>query len=391
MAVFGIIAEYNPFHNGHAYQIDAIRKSGEHTVVAIMSPNVVQRGDFAILDKWKRAEAALLSGADLVLELPSPFALSGAERFAFGAVKTLDALGCVDYLCFGSESGDLQSLKAAAELVDDDRVIARTKELLKEGITYAKARSLAVEEIDKGATAVLNTPNDILGVEYIRQINKTGTKISPYPVLRKGSEHNSTEPCEEFASASFLRENFNAESLEKYAPDAVFALYEKAISENNYSQGIKGLENALLLKLRLMSAEEIASLPDVSEGLENRIVRAAKEAKSLDELCELIKTRRYTMARIRRILMYALLDFSNKIMDLETCYIRLLGHNKKGLELVSKKTSTLPIISSLARAREISEDAKILSETEEKCTAAFELTLKNKNAKNEFTTQPIRY
>ncbi len=390
MAVFGIIAEYNPFHNGHAYQIDTIRQSGEHTVVAIMSPNVVQRGDFAVLDKWTRTEAALSYGADLVLELPSPFALSTAERFAFGAVKTLDALGCVDFLCFGSESGDLQSLKTAAGLVDDDRVSARTKQLLKEGMTYAKARSLAVEEIDKSAAAVLNTPNDILGVEYIRQISKIGSKMRPYSVLRKGSEHNSTAPCEQYASASFLRENFNEQTIKKYVPDAAFKLYENAFSEQNYSQGISSLENALLLKLRLMSAEEIANLPDVSEGLENRISRAAKDAKSLNELCELIKTRRYTMARIRRILMYALLNFSKEIMDLEPCYIRVLGHNKKGLEIISKKTVTLPIITSLARAREISEDAKKLSEIEERSAAAFELTFKNKSSKNEFAAQPIR-
>ncbi len=390
MAVFGIIAEYNPFHNGHAYQIDSIRKSGEHTVVVVMSPNVVQRGGFAILDKWTRTEAALSSGVDLVLELPSPFALGGAEHFALGAVKTLDALGCVDFLCFGSESGDLQSIKTASRLVDDDGVSAYTKELLKEGMTYAKARSLAVEEIDNSAATVLNTPNDILGVEYIRQINKAGSKMSPYPVLRKGSEHNSAVTCEGFASASFLRENFDDKNLKEYVPESAFEIYEKALSEQNYSQGIKELENALLLKLRLMSAEDIARLPDVSEGLENRIVRAAKDAKSLTELCELIKTRRYTMARIRRILMYALLDFLNEIMDIEPCYIRVLGHNKKGLELLSKKTAKLPIITSLARARDISDDARRLSEIEEKCTAAFELTLKNKSSKNEFTTQIIR-
>ncbi|MEE1279912.1 MAG: nucleotidyltransferase [Oscillospiraceae bacterium] len=390
MAVFGIIAEYNPFHNGHMYQIDVIRKSTDHAVVVVMSPNVVQRGDFAVLDKWTRTEVALLSGADLVLELPSPFALSTAERFAFGAVKTLEALGCVDYLCFGSESGDLQSLNTAAALVDDDRVSDRTKELLKEGMTYAKARSLAVEEINKGAAATLSTPNDILGVEYIRHIAKIGSKMSPYPILRKGSEHNGAEPCECFASASYLRENFNAENLKKYAPKGAFEIYEKALFEQNYSQGISSLENALLLKLRLMSAEEIANLPDVSEGLENRISRMAKEVKSLTELCELIKTRRYTMSRIRRILMYALLGFSKEIMALEPCYIRVLGHNKKGLELVSKKTATLPIITSLARAREISEDAKKITEIEEKCTAAFELTLKNKSSKNEFSTQIIR-
>lgn len=390
MAVFAVIAEYNPFHNGHAHQIQSIKDSGEHTVVVVMSPNVVQRGDFAVLDKWTRASAALSCGADLVLELPSSFALGGAERFAYGAVKILDSLGCVDFLSFGSESGNLNKLKNAAKLVDDPKILEKTKEFLKEGMTFAKARSLAVEEIDKEAAAVLNAPNDILGVEYIRQIEKLTSNMQPSPILRKGSGHESLSPIGEFASASFLRQNFTEQSLEQYTPKPALELYKKAIDEGNISKGISALEDALLLKLRLKTKEEISCLPDVSEGLENRIIRAAKEAKSIDELCELIKTKRYTMARIRRILMYSLLDFSKQDEDIEPCFIRVLAHNKKGLEVLSKKTATLPVITSLARAREISKDAERLSEIEEKCTAAFELTLKSRSAKNEFTTQPIR-
>ena len=388
MAVFGIIAEYNPFHNGHKYQIDAIKSSGEHTVVVVMSPNVVQRGDFAILDKWTRTRAALLNGADLVLELPSPFALATAEKFSKGATQILHNLGCVDFLCFGSESGNLEALSAAASLIDDADVMARARELLKDGITFAKARSLAVNEKSSDAAKVLETPNDILAVEYIRSLKKLGSSIKPYPILRKGSGHESKTPVDNIASASFIREAFTEDTIKSFTPES--ELYLSEIKAGNVSEGIDSLSSALLLKLRLMTSEQIANLPDVSEGLENRILRAAKEAKSLDELCSILKTKRYTLSRIRRILMYALLSFS-KQNDIENVpYIRVLGHNQKGLEIISRKTAQIPVITSLARAREISKEAELLSKIEENCTAAFELTLKSKTAKNEFTTQPIR-
>lgn len=388
MAVFGIIAEYNPFHNGHKYQIDKIKQSGEHTVVVVMSPNVVQRGDFAVFDKWTRTQAALNFGADLVLELPSPFALATAEKFSKGATEILHKLGCVDFLCFGSESGNLDVLDAAACLVDNEKVMQRARELLKDGITFAKARSLAVTEKDARAAAVLETPNDILGVEYIRSLKKLGSNIKPYPILRKGSAHESKITVDNIASASYIRENLTIDLVKSFTPAS--ELYLGMIKEGNVSQGIESLSDALLLKLRLMTAADIAELPDVSEGLENRIMRASKEAKTLDELCTLLKTKRYTLSRIRRILMYALLSFSKENQIDSVPYIRVLGHNQRGLELISKKTAHLPIITSLARAREISKEAQTLAKIEENCTAAFELTLKNKTAKNEFTTQTIR-
>lgn len=391
MAVFGIIAEYNPFHNGHAYQIETIRKSGEHFIVVVMSPNVVQRGDFAVFDKWTRAHAALLCGADLVLELPSLYACATAEQFAFGAVSTLSALGCVDFLSFGSETADLDAIKSAAFLIDDQAVQIKIKEYLKEGMTFAKARSLAVEKMDKKASAVLNAPNDILAVEYIRQIEKTDSGLKPAPILRCAVAHESAQPREGFASASFLRGALTGENLRNYAPAPAAALFNKAIEEGNVSGGVFSLTDALLLKLRLMSAEEISKLPDVSEGLENRILRAAKQAGDIHELCELIKTKRYTMARIRRILMAALLEFPERNQVPAPCYLRVLGHNKKGLELLSRKSASLPVVTSLARARQLGDNAVLLAQTEEKCTIAYGLTLKNKKSvKNEFSTQPIR-
>lgn len=391
MAVFGVIAEYNPFHNGHEYQLKSIKESGGHAVVVVMSPNVVQRGDFSVFDKWIRTRAALLSGADLVLEIPSLFALATAERFALGAVSTLDALGCVEYLCFGSESGDIEKIKTAARLADDADIEADMRKYLSEGMTFAKARNLAVAGRDANAAESLNSPNDILGVEYLRCLSRIGSNIKPFALLRKGSMHLSHEPTGSFASASYIRENLSVQGLQLYTPALAAELFKAAFLEGNRSMGIHSLETALLLKLRTMTAAEIAELPDVSEGLENRIYRVARECSDFESLCFKIKTKRYTMARIRRILMYALLDFSKDKMPDSPPYIRVLGHNQKGLEILSRKTARLPVITSLAKAKILCDEAMFFADTEEKCSNVFSLTLENKSGgKNEFSTPTIR-
>ncbi|MBQ7800205.1 MAG: nucleotidyltransferase family protein [Oscillospiraceae bacterium] len=391
MAIYGIIAEYNPFHNGHLYQINAIKQSDpEAKIVVAMSPNVVQRGDFALFDKWTRARAALSCGADLVLEIPSTFALATAERFALGGVSVLDDIG-VDRLCFGSESGNLEALKSAATLLDDEEVKEKLKGYLSEGNTFAKARNLAVKEKDLSAANCLETPNDILAVEYIKAISKLGAKIEAYPVLRKAVEHLEDRPNGEFASASFIRENLSEQTLADFTPSPAAELFGKAFAGGDYSNGLKSLETALVLKLRTMQKEQIAELYDVSEGLENRIWRAARECSDLDSLLAAIKTKRYTMARIRRILMYALLDFTKKKMTSELPNLRVLGHNAKGLEIISRKTAKKPIVTSLSKAKTISEEAHRFAEIEENVSSVFALTLENKElAKNEFSTPTIR-
>jgi len=390
MAIYGIIAEYNPFHNGHLYQINAIKQSDpDAKIVIAMSPNVVQRGDFALFDKWTRAKAALNCGADLVIEIPSTFALATAERFALGGVSVLDAIG-VDRLCFGSESGNLEAIKSAAALLDDQEVKEKLKKYLSEGNTFAKARSLAVKEKDLSAANCLEAPNDILAVEYIKAISRLCAKIEPYPVLRKSVEHLADAPNGEFASASFIRENLSEQTLVDFTPLPAAELFGKAFAGGDYSNGLKSLETALVLKLRTMQKEQIAELYDVSEGLENRIWRAAREHSDIDALLAAVKTKRYTMARIRRILMYALLDFTKDKMASELPYLRVLGHNAKGLEIISRKTAKKPIVTSLSKARSISKTAEMYAEIEEKTTSVFALTLKSKTAKNEFTTQIIR-
>ena len=388
MAVYAIVCEYNPFHNGHKYQIDQIKNGGENTVVAIMSPNVVQRGDFAVFDKWTRCAAALKCGADLVLEIPSIYAVSTAEKFAHAAVSIAENLGCVDYLCFGSESADIDTIKNAAQILVSGEADDKIKELLKSGVTYAAARNEAVLSLCPKSAEVLSNPNDILAVEYVKALLKLNSNIKPVAIKREGVGHNDTSANKQFASASFIRENFSAETLSEFCPSAAFEIFKENYQSGNYSSGAGALETALLLKLRTQTAEQIEELPDVSEGLHNRIHKAAMECSSLEELCQKIKTKRYTMARIRRILMYALLDFQKQDMEREIPYIRVLGFNDKGRELLSFKKNKIPVVTALSAAREISP---FFARCEEKTTAVFNLSLKNQdNAKNEYTSQIIK-
>ena len=390
MSVYGIVAEYNPFHNGHFYQINEIKKNSENKVVVVMSPNVVQRGDFAVFDKWLRCEAAIKCGADLVLELPSAYAMSTAEKFAFGSISILNALNCVDFLSFGSDKANLDLLLKVAEMLEEQKTDNRIKELLKSGITYAKARSQAVGEQDERLSELLSNPNDILAIEYIKQLKRLNSNIVPKPLLRVGSSHDAEMPNGEYASASFLREHLSLESLKKHTPKAAFEVFSKALEDGNYSEGASSLEKALILKILNTEPYKLAELADVSEGLENRIIKAAQKAQNLEELCELIKTKRYTMARIRRILMSVLLSFPNAKQIPEPQYIRVLGASENGKKLISK--GGLPVLTSLSRAEELGEEAKELCQIEKNCIAAFNLTLKNaNNAKNEYSTKPVGF
>ena len=189
MRIGGVVAEYNPFHNGHAYQLMELRQAGATHIAVVMSGNFVQRGEPALLDKWTRAEAALLCGADLILELPLPYGAATAERFAFGAVSLLEGLGCVDLLGFGCESGDLPALQRAARAVEDPEVYEAVRERMAEGISFAAAREEAVRERWGEAGDALRRPNDILAVEYLRQLGRLGSPIRPVAVGQIGRAH----------------------------------------------------------------------------------------------------------------------------------------------------------------------------------------------------------
>ena len=363
-----IISEFNPFHNGHKYLIDCAKNNGAEIVIAIMSGNFVQRGETAVFSKFERATAALKNGIDLVVELPISFAMSGAQNFAFGGVNLANSLGA-EMLVFGSESGNTKALKQTAERLKSDELNNVIKQYLKTGITYASAREKAFDDI-YGESEVLNNPNDILGIEYITQIIENKYKIEPIAISRSGVLHDSDKPQGNFASASKIRECIkkNDNGFSKYVPNNLKDQYEELIKKGLYSD-ITALEKSILLKLRSLSAEQLRNIPDVSEGLENKIISAAKQSVTLKELYENIKSKRYTLARIKRIVLLAFLGITNEFYKQPIPYARVLGTTEKGIEFIKNGEFKIPVV---LRAKELANNKLFLLETQ--ATDTFNLS-----------------
>lgn len=362
MKTAGIVAEYNPFHLGHKYHIDETKRITDLPVTAVMSGNFVQRGECAMFDKSVRAEAALMNGCDLVLELPLPWALSSAERFARGAVSILNATGLCSVISFGSESGSTETITKAAETLltlDDNKL----KEYLSLGLSYPAARQKAAAQIMPEADSILSSPNDLLAVEYAKSIIATHSSAGPLAVKRVGAAHDSDITDGNSASASFIRNAARQNSdYSALIPENTISLYKNAPSAD-----FSLLENSILSYLRRKTPEDFTSYPDVSEGLEYRIYDAVRTASSLDELYALIKTKRYTHSRIRRIILSAFLECNkNYTLSAEPAYIRVLGFTDKGRELLKqmKSTAALPIIMKHSDTYSLSPDAKAVYDLE---------------------------
>lgn len=385
MSNIAIICEYNPFHNGHKFQLESQKKAlGADGAICVMSGNFVQRGAPALCDKWKRAKMALLGGADLVVELPTVFATQSAERFAYGGVKLADSLGVVDFLSFGSECEDLDLLKKAAKAVCDNSVNEKIAELLKSGMSYPAARA---EAAGKEFSQVLSEPNNILGVEYIKALNKIRSSITPVPIAREGCAHHADKPEGKFASASYLRECIEIGSdFENYLPEKSVEI----LKEDNVFNNKKVLDNLITYLLRTLSIQELSKISDMAEGLEYRFVEAAKSCCSFDEIAEFVKTKRYTKTRIDRILINILLSIKKDDIEQEPCYIRVLGFNEKGKEILSdiKKKSELPIITKVADA-DLSVVGEQMLQKDIYATDIYSLILSNGKSGLDFTTSPI--
>lgn len=351
-----IIAEYNPFHNGHEYHIKKTRELGATHIAVIMSGNFVQRGDCACFSSYTRAEAALKCGADLVVQLPLPWALAPAERFACGAVSLADSLGCVDMLSFGSESGNIHQLCKAAKLSESDAVRELLHSNLSKGMSYPSAYHSAMEMSSPDMSELFSNPNDTLGLEYIRALNTLKSTITPVCIKRQGDRHDGTNPEDSFASASFIRKKLQQGEFCKYIPKCCQQNLIDEITSQKAPFDISKLETAMLYKLRSMSPEDIAALPDVSEGLENRIYNAVRNSLNIDQLIAEIKTKRYTHARIRRIMLYALLGIKRGHCEGLPPYIRVLAINKTGRELL--KQPRLPVVSRISDMSKLSESAR---------------------------------
>lgn len=370
-----IVAEYNPFHSGHAYHIERTRNElGASHIIAVMSGNFVQRGECACVSKWTRAHMALLGGADIVVELPVPWAVATAERFASGAVSIAHSLGGVSMLSFGSECGDISALTAAAGVLDcDDRVTGIMHELLELGMGFASARTRAVRAVYGELADIIENPNDTLGVEYIRALRRLGSDIEPVCIRRKGAAHDQTTPGEDTASGSYIRAGLSAGRQPEYIPPQCMKLLVDATISERAPARMALLERAMLLRLRTMSAADIAALPDISEGLENRIYQAVQEKCSVEEIICAVKTKRYSHARIRRILLCALLGIRREHGEGLPPYIRILGMNQPGRELMAHLSPSLPVITRRADLRSLGQKENELFALEQLAGDIFSL------------------
>lgn len=375
MAV-AVICEFNPFHNGHKYLLNrAFELSGE-PVIAVMSGSFTQRGEVAVTDKFSRAKAALNNGADLVVELPLAYAVSNAERFAFGGVSLARAFDDVNYLAFGCESDDIEALQQAACSLDNPDVKAKIKALMNSGDYYPRAVEKAVREVYGDKTAeVLSTPNNVLAVEYIRALK--GSRIKPLPIMRRGVAHDSSKTCGSFASASQIRALLRAgESAEKFMPSKT----EKITYPHN-------LEQAALYKLRCMSKSELALVADVNEGLENRIFEVVHNYNSVEEIINQVKTKRYTHARIRRIVTSALLGLTREIQQTPIEYARVLGFTQRGAALL--KGCSFKVVTSASDGLKLGGNTEILLKKDILATDIAALAYKNPQKTGADFTTPI--
>ena len=345
--VVGIIGEYNPFHNGHKYHLEESKRiTNADYSVAIISGNFVQRGNVSMVDKWTKAYMALCNGVDLVLELPTVYSISSAENFAAGAIRILDSLNIVDYLSFGSELADISVLDKLAETFyrQPSEYVSLLNHELSKGLSFPKARENAalmyLNDIRK-YTNVLSSPNNILGIEYLKALKVQKSVIEPIAIPRVAVGYHDLRTKQEYASATAIREMVRTNHLSKLPyvmPASTYKILYRAFQKGHYVKDLSRFEKEIIYKLRTMSLSEIAALPDVSEGLEHALKNAACSCNTLEEFMNIIQTKRYTNTRIQRILVCALLGITKADMKLSkkvSPYARVLGFTPKGKELLS--------------------------------------------------------
>ncbi|MDF2986296.1 MAG: hypothetical protein K0R50_1806 [Eubacterium sp.] len=404
MKVLGIVVEYNPFHNGHIYHIEQSKAAtGSDAVVCVMSGNFIQRGEPALINKFARAEIALNNGVDLVIELPHTFAMSSAESFAFGAVKILDSIGIVDCIAFGSEHGNVDSLNLLADILVNEPEEYRTelKKNLDKGLAFPVCRQKALKKYleitffsrneftstseimqikadPSDLSELLETSNNILGIEYLKALKRLKSSIVPHTITRVSNKYNTSDLTGSISSATAIRNSIfkslfaeteklnNSDYLCNELRTVDYELpentvqtlpeYSKLILKKEFSLGrgpvgLKQYEAIIFALLRKLKPEQLRELPDVSEGLEYRIKSAGENSGTIEELIENISTKRYAQTRIQRILFSLLTGTTKADTDMFMYYggpqyARILGFNQTGRQLLSKmkKSSTLPVI-----------------------------------------------
>lgn len=362
MRVAGIIAEYNPFHSGHAWQLQQVKSMGYDAAVCVVSPGVCQRGSVCLYPAAVRVQAALAGGADLVLTLPSVYATAGAEQFAAAAVHLLSSLGVVEAVCFGAETPDAALLAQTAHNLYGQPFKEALRIQLKKGIAFAAARSAALEMVQPGAGAILRSPNNILGIEYCKAILMQQSNLCAVALPRQGAAHDAplagstaqAGPGSGIASATALRAlcgQSGAAAMAPYVPAACLPLYLQAEASGQTLDRQK-FDIAVLSRLRAMSAADFAKIRGVGEGLENRLAAAVQYAANTDELYTALKSKRYAHARLRRLVLDAALGVHNDVPPLPP-YLHLAGANATGLMVLkqAKGKTALPMADSLAQLR----------------------------------------
>ncbi len=359
MKISCVISEFNPFHNGHRYLIQRQRENGTTHIVAVMSGSFVQRGECAALNKNARAHCAILNGVDLVLELPTVWACAAAPVFAKGGVSIIKSMGVADSVFFGSECGDINLISRCAEALLSEEFSTALAKNVNSMPSYAAAvqRSVA-ETAGEECGEILNSPNNLLAVEYVKEIFRQKAGVTAETISRKGAEHDSDISSGEFASASMLRENIdNISALAAFVPDCTVPIIENASATNDIATP-KSLERVMMYALRTADSQRLKRLPDVSEGLENRLNQSLKGSKSLDEVIGRAVCRRYSAPRIRRALCSLILGIDKEMQAQAPPYIRVLGLNSNGSEILRlmKKSCTVPVITKTAHYKTLLDD-----------------------------------
>lgn len=366
MRTVGVIVEYNPFHNGHLYHLQQAKKvTAADAVVAVMSGYFLQRGEPALVDKWTRAEMALLGGADLVLELPAVFASQPAEWFAYGAVAVLNATGIVNTLCFGSESGDLTWMQEVARTLarEPSSFRQRLQQYLKEGLSYPDAYGRTLHDFHPDIPSELAEPNNILGISYLAALRKTESPIRPFTVRREKAGYHQRELTDHhIASATAIRrqwlESGDVNAIEPFVPPTTFLLLKDRTEKGIPPLTWESFHHMLFAKLMTATVEELALYYNVEEGLEHRLLQQLSHSHTVNEYITALKTKRYTWNRLQRVMTAILLgwtktDVNRTLLAGGPTYLRVLGFSDKGRLLLKqmKKTATLPIITRISKDR----------------------------------------
>ena len=395
----GIIAEYNPFHNGHLYQIQKAKElTGADTVIAVMSGNFTQRGDTSLINKFEKAKIALQNEVDMVIELPTIYSISSAENFALGGIKILNEIGNIDYLVFGIEEENLEKLQAIADVLvnEDDEFKRNIKEELDKGNSYPKAREIVLKKVlsSENVENIMQKPNNILAIEYLKALKTTNSKIKPFAIKRKNTMHNDENINENYASGTYIRKLFienNFNEIKKVVPKYTYERLLELKNQGTYVSSINDFSDIVIYKIRTMTKEEISKIADVNEGLENSIKLASTSCKTIDEIVDKVSTKRYTKTRISRILTYILLYITKSEMEQSknaNQYIRVLGINKK-CEGILKTINNDKLITSLKKFEENNRENQLLN-IDKKATEIYTIKYpKSVQAKLDYTSKFI--